>query len=701
MSNLDDASTEQILAALSLPADDSPHEWSRRKFLMSSAAGAGVSAVSLGLPSGVGRALGVTGSAYGAETDGAGESVSVAGTAQAVLVLVMMSGGNDGLNTVIPYGNSSYIANRGALAIPAPNVLDIGSGYGLHPSMPRLKARYDRGQVAVIRGVGYNNPDLSHFSSMALWMRGLPAGAPPSNSGWIGRFLDGLGAASDNFNAVAIGGNVPLHMAGRTTRATALPTNGNSLFGVNRRNASDARMFDAITSFGGATTQLGGWGDTWAVSGRVAMAQAERVAPLYAPALPGGNLVAQMTLAARLINANLGIRVLSVEIGGFDNHSNQLADHAALLSTFDNAVEAFYANLVPLNAGRVTIMTFSEFGRRLKRNDSAGTDHGTASCALVIGEKVRGGLHGQEPNLAAPDRNGNLAASVDFRSVYATMLDRWLGADSGQVLGAAYSSFDLFTGAASVTFPRIDGYWLVARSGAVYAFGKAAFKGAVSAPSAPVVGMAATPSKQGYWVCDAAGSVYALGNAGFFGSMNGAALAAPIVGISATPSGQGYWLLGRDGGVFSFGDAVFYGSTGNLRLNQPVVGMTSSASKPGYWFVARDGGIFSYGPGAGFFGSTGAMRLNQPIVGMTASASGNGYWLVARDGGIFAFGDAAFAGSTGSMVLNSPISGMLACPRGGYWLVAEDGGIFAFGAASFEGSASEFIVNDTIVGIAG
>ena len=112
-----------------------------------------------------------------------------------------------------------------------------------------------------------------------------------ASSGWIGRYLDGLGAASDNFNAVAIGGNVPLHMAGRTTKATALPTNGNSLFGVNRRNASDARMFDAISSFGGATTQLGGWADTWAVSGRVAMAQAERVAPLYSPALPGGNLV--------------------------------------------------------------------------------------------------------------------------------------------------------------------------------------------------------------------------------------------------------------------------------------------------------------------------------------------------------------------------------------------------------------------------
>ena len=642
MSNHDDASAEQILAALSFPADDSPHEWSRRKFLMSSAAGAGASAVSMALPNGVGRALGVTGSAFGAEDEGseaAGGQFSVAGTSQAVLVLVMMSGGNDGLNTVVPSTNSSYITNRGTLAIPPSSVLDIGSGYGFHPSMPKLKARYDQGKVAVLRGVGYNNPDLSHFSSMAIWMRGLPAGIT-SGTGWVGRYLDGLGAISDNFNAVAIGGNVPLHMAGRTTKATALPTNGNSLFGVNRRNASDARMFDAVASFGGTPTQLGGWGDTWAVSGRVAMAQAERVAPLYAPALPGGNLVAQLTLAARLINANLGIKVLSVEIGGFDNHSNQLTDHAALLAMLDAGVDAFYANLAPLNAGRVTIMTFSEFGRRLKRNDSAGTDHGTASCALVIGERVRGGLHGQEANLAAPDRNGNLVATLDFRSVYATMLDRWLGADSQQVLGASYPTLDLFTGTASVTFPNVDGYWLVSRGGAVYAFGKAPFKGAVSGPSAPVVGIAATPSKQGYWICDAIGSVYAFGNAGFFGSLNGTPIAAPIVGISATPSGQGYWLLGRDGGVFSYGDAVFYGSTGNLRLNQPVVGMTSSPSKPGYWFVARDGGIFSYGPGAAFFGSTGAMTLNQPIVGMSATANGGGYWLVARDGGIFAFGNA-------------------------------------------------------------
>jgi uncharacterized protein (DUF1501 family) len=700
MSHLDEPSAEQVLAALSLPFDDSPHEWSRRKFLASSAAGAGVSALSMSLPSGVGRALGVTGSAHAAETDGAGSEVSVAGTADAILVLVMMSGGNDGLNTVIPYGNSSYITNRGTLALPAAGVLDIGSGYGFHPSMPKLKARYDQGKVAVVRGVGYNNPDLSHFTSMALWMRGLPPGVT-SGTGWIGRYLDGLGAASDNFNAVAIGGNVPLHMAGRTTKATALPTNGNSLFGVNRRNASDARMFDAISAFGGTTTQLGGWGDTWAVSGRVSMAQAERVAPLYTPALPGGNLVAQMTLAARLINANMGIRVLSVEIGGFDTHSNQLGDHATLLGMFDSAVDAFYANLAPLNAGRVTIMTFSEFGRRLKRNDSAGTDHGTASCAFVIGERVRGGLHGQEPNLAAPDRNGNLVASVDYRSLYATMLDRWLGADSQQVLGASYSHLDLFTGAAGVTFPNIDGYWLVSRAGAVYAFGKAPFKGAVTSPTAPIVGIAATPSKQGYWICDSNGSVYAFGNAGFFGSLNGVPLSAPIVGISATSSGQGYWLLGRDGGVFSFGDAIFYGSTGNLRLNQPVVGMASAPGSPGYWFVARDGGIFSYGPGAAFFGSTGAMTLNQPIVGMAATANGRGYWLVARDGGIFAFGNAAFFGSTGAMTLNSPITGMLACPRGGYWLVAEDGGIFAFGAASFEGSAAEHLRNDTIVGMAG
>jgi N-acetylmuramoyl-L-alanine amidase-like protein len=185
-------------------------------------------------------------------------------------------------------------------------------------------------------------------------------------------------------------------------------------------------------------------------------------------------------------------------------------------------------------------------------------------------------------------------------------------------------------------------------------------------------------SVPGYWTATADGRVLAYGNAEPFGSLQGASLSAPISGMAVTPSGKGYWLMGGDGGVFTYGDARFFGSTGAMKLNAPVVRLEPTPTGKGYWLLAADGGIFTFGDAA-FFGSTGAMKLNAPVVGMAATPSGKGYWLVATDGGIFTFGDAGFYGSTGSLTLNSPIISMAPGPRGkGYWLVARDGGVFAF-----------------------
>jgi SpoIID/LytB domain protein len=190
----------------------------------------------------------------------------------------------------------------------------------------------------------------------------------------------------------------------------------------------------------------------------------------------------------------------------------------------------------------------------------------------------------------------------------------------------------------------------------------------------------------GYWVVAPDGGIFAFGNARFHGSMGGVRLNQPVVGMAATPDNGGYWQVARDGGIFSFGNAKFHGSTGAIRLNQPVVGMAPTKDGGGYWLVASDGGIFAFG-NAKFHGSMGATRLNQPVVGMAPTPSGEGYWLVASDGGIFAFGDARFHGSTGAIRLNSPVTGMAATRDGnGYWLVASDGGIFAFGNAGFFGS---------------
>ena len=206
--------------------------------------------------------------------------------------------------------------------------------------------------------------------------------------------------------------------------------------------------------------------------------------------------------------------------------------------------------------------------------------------------------------------------------------------------------------------------------------------------SAPVVGMAPTPSGNGFWQVARDGGVFSTGDASFYGSTGALRLSQPIVGMAATPSGRGYWLVAADGGIFSFGDAQFLGSTGALRLNKPIVGMAATPTGRGYWLVATDGGIFSFGD-ASFHGSTGALSLNQPIVGMAATRTGRGYWLVAADGGIFGFGDAAFYGSTGAIRLNRPIVGMAPAVDGrGYLLVAADGGAFQFGTVPFYGSAA-------------
>jgi hypothetical protein len=221
---------------------------------------------------------------------------------------------------------------------------------------------------------------------------------------------------------------------------------------------------------------------------------------------------------------------------------------------------------------------------------------------------------------------------------------------------------------------------------------------AAAALSAPVVGLAATPTGKGYWRVAADGGVLTAGDAHFYGSASRYAHA-PVVAIASTRSGHGYWLTDSSGAVFAFGDAAFHGSMGGQHLNRPVVGMAATPNGSGYWLVASDGGIFAFG--AAFHGSTGAIHLNQPIVGMAATPKGSGYWLVASDGGIFAFG-APFKGSTGAIHLNQPVVGMAAAPGGtGYTLVASDGGLFRFGTNSpFFGSAVNACPGEPAVAVA-
>ncbi|MGH2720619.1 MAG: metallophosphoesterase family protein [Actinomycetota bacterium] len=206
--------------------------------------------------------------------------------------------------------------------------------------------------------------------------------------------------------------------------------------------------------------------------------------------------------------------------------------------------------------------------------------------------------------------------------------------------------------------------------------------GPAPAPGSPTNPLPPSPLAQGgYWLVASDGGIFSYGNARFHGSTGNIRLNQPIVGMAATPSKQGYWLVASDGGIFAFGDAAFFGSTGNIRLVQPIVGMTTTPSGDGYWLVASDGGVFAFGD-ATFEGSTGNIRLARPITAMTATRSGEGYWMTATDGGIFNFGDAGFHGSAGNLPLAKPIVAMSTSPSGnGYLLAGADGAVFAFGDA--------------------
>ena len=369
---------------------------------------------------------------------------------QGVLIVLYMGGGNDGLNMVVPHGQSAYYANRPTIGVPAAQTLALASGLGLHPSLVNLKRRFDAGKVAVVQGIGYTPPNLSHFSSGDQWSFG--AGAPGSavvapRNGWLGRWLDSFGQPNfvgNQVKAVSFG-ELPLYLRGDTTTGLVLPYSASDVFGSRPTNASEARVYSAVNAMNVATG-LGSHGDALAALGARAIAAAGSIGPVYAnmPAQPS-SLQRQLIMAANVVNADLGVRVISVVYGGFDTHDDQTGWHSHLLSDLDTSIESFYARVDPTRSNRVTMLTYSEFGRRVQENTSGGTDHGSASSSFVIGDNVRGGIHGATPSLINLDSDDNMRASVDFRSVYSSLLGSWLGADPVPIVQAVHTTLDLFT----------------------------------------------------------------------------------------------------------------------------------------------------------------------------------------------------------------------------------------------------------------
>jgi len=426
-----DITTDEALRHLSTPEAAGAHDLDRRRFLQL-----------VGMGMGAGLVAGTGGSLLDELLLGHDPSAWAAGPVgptDGILVVIGMFGGNDGLNTVVPIDNGTYYDMHGPLAVPAANALPIGSGRGLHPALTEFKQFWDDGELAVVEGIGYPDPDLSHFNSMGYWMAGRPHAIP--TTGWLGRWLDGhLAGSPDLYAAADIGRSLPLHLIGHEQRGTVVPASRPG-YGSDQ-SPRYQRQYDAIRAMrAGAPTS---WGQ--AVGGAFVdqLELAKNLAPVIPEELPEAHLTAQLEVTARLINANLGFRVITTGYGDFDSHAGQPDQHVARMSELNAAVRRFLDLLDPVWERRVVVMTFSEFGRTPWGNDGLGTDHGTSAPHFVFGKNVRGGLYGQQPSLAGLGRWDRMAHHVDFRSYYASIIDGWLGGGSSEVLGGNFEDLDLF-----------------------------------------------------------------------------------------------------------------------------------------------------------------------------------------------------------------------------------------------------------------
>jgi uncharacterized protein (DUF1501 family) len=362
-----------------------------------------------------------------------------------ILVVLQLSGGNDGLNTLIPFGDANYATYRPTLGIPTSDVLKLTDGVGLHPSLAKIKGLYDQGKVAVIQGVGYPNPNRSHFRSMDIWHSARPETF--ERSGWLGRYVAACQCAQDNaLPAISVGDQLNTLFWTDTTLVPAVASIGAFSFLTDTKYKND-RTFQ-LQTLQNIYNQAGNWsaneglirrGTVQALAGsdELQKVAASYQSPVTYPANNG--LASQLKMVAQVIAGNLGTRLFSVSMGGFDTHANQKDNQAKLLGQMGDAVDAFMQDLANMKQqDNVTIMTFSEFGRRVKQNGSNGTDHGTAEPMFIIGNNIHGGLYGSYPSLGDLDNNGDLKFSADFRSVYAGMLRDVIGADPAVILAGAY-----------------------------------------------------------------------------------------------------------------------------------------------------------------------------------------------------------------------------------------------------------------------
>jgi uncharacterized protein (DUF1501 family) len=384
-----------------------------------------------------------------------------------ILVILQMAGGNDGLNTVVPYSNDHYYQARPRLALAEKRILKINDGIGLHENLAGFKELYDAGELSIIQGVGYPNPNRSHFRSTEIWQTAADAEKIES-SGWLGRYFDNTCSGCEPTVAVNIGRQMPQAFQAKHPVGVSLESPQSYRFmsrekgkrgemteeSYRKLNEPDSEMAEndggTISAIHGSVQSPGSALDFLERTALDAQVSSDKIRTIASrvenhATYPTSQLGNSLKLVAKLIGGGLATRVFYVSQGGYDTHTNQTVTHERLLKELGDSVKAFVADLKAQgNLSRVMVMTFSEFGRRVAENASSGTDHGAAAPMFLIGNKVKAGLLGKYPSLASSDLfQGDLKYNLDFRTVYAGVLENWLKTKSAPILGRQFAPLQI------------------------------------------------------------------------------------------------------------------------------------------------------------------------------------------------------------------------------------------------------------------
>ncbi len=394
----------------------------------------------------------------------------VTGKDASILVVLQMAGGNDGINTVVPYANDFYHKSRPKIGLKADDILKLNDDVGLHGALKGFKDLYDGGQLSVIQGVGYPNPNRSHFRSTEIWQTASDSERVEKH-GWLGRYFDNACAGADPAVGVTIGSQLPEAFFAANPKGVCFNNPQNYRFIANGNATEESyKKLNELEMSGPGMTPEDSAGDMVNSGGSIGMLPAgmpmtggRAIDFISRTALdaqhssdeirgiagrvqnqavyPNSPLAGSLKLVAKLIGGGLPTRVYYVSQGGYDTHTNQLATQQRLLQDLGDSMKAFVEDMKAQgNMQRVLVMTFSEFGRRVAENANGGTDHGAAAPMFIVGNKVRAGLLGQYPSLAPKDLfQGDVKYNVDFRSVYASVLENWLKTKSAPILGKQFT----------------------------------------------------------------------------------------------------------------------------------------------------------------------------------------------------------------------------------------------------------------------